>query len=131
LGQAHVDFWVFGFDIHFGDDASSSPSFDLERFVNLLLQQSASAGEDIPTVQTSRKTHVYALKQGAFPNKKDKKADPDKPDDSKPWSIRGMGMVFRVHSRFAISQATMGTAKAVPDHPGGPIGSRPMCLAAD
>lgn len=82
-------------------------------------------------MQTSRKTHVYALKQGAFPNKKDKKAGPDKPDDGKPWSVRGMGMVFRVHSRLAISQATMGTATAVPDHPGGPIGSRPMRLPED
>jgi hypothetical protein len=81
--QAHVDFWVFGFDIYFGDNAADVPKFNLERFANLLLQQSntPSDGGDIPTVQTSQKTHVYALKAGAYPNKKDKKADPDTPDD--------------------------------------------------
>jgi hypothetical protein len=126
-----VDFWVFGFDIYFGDDAASSLDFDLHRFANLLLQQSATAGEDIPTVETSRKTHVYALQVGAFPSKKDKKTDPVKPDDGKPWRVRGDGMVFRIHSRFAISQATMEKETAVPNKPGGSIGSRPMRLITD
>jgi hypothetical protein len=106
-GVVHVDFYVFGFEIHFGEEPGPAKALSLTEFGALLLQQSG----DMPSADKAD-AFVYALKKGAYPGKK----------QSDVWKVRAGGLAFRIHSRFALSSATCGTTIQSPN----PIFSKPM-----
>lgn len=145
-GIVHVDFWVFGFDIHFGPGASAVNPVDLPTFYNLLSQ---SDTQGVPTAASSALTlkkapqpeveycaedtpnlgadappndHVLSCETGLLTPAGSKQSTPP----GSPWSVRSGTFSFRISSRFAICNAAVQGAKPVPGPT--PIYAKPMQL---
>ncbi|KAH7110740.1 hypothetical protein EDB81DRAFT_736095 [Dactylonectria macrodidyma] len=96
-GVVHVDFWVFGFDIAFGDPAGAAqpPRLTSEAFWNLVTQ---AEGQAANVEAGEKKAHLFSCTQGLITeNKQDIKA-------ADPWLVRSGVFQFAVECQFAISQ---------------------------
>ncbi|KAF8460209.1 hypothetical protein BDZ91DRAFT_799132 [Kalaharituber pfeilii] len=108
-GFVHVNFWVLGFNIHFGPQKTppSDPA-SLPVFYHLVLQKgSPSAGTTAPI------PHVFAVKSGLIPsaiksssdNKdKDTEVGGATPED-KIWEVHAGTFTFTITSVFALKEA--------------------------
>ena len=132
-GTVHVDFWVFGFDIDFGDSSSQTPSLKLPEFIALACQTSDSPARSMFHTLTKH-TPVGSLArykiQGAPSEKEleDEKIDtadalqphvlvvqsglvPQESTKTTPsggdWTVRAATFSFAVSCKVAISQATI------------------------
>ncbi|KAJ4314161.1 hypothetical protein N0V84_009045 [Fusarium piperis] len=109
-GIVHVDFWVFGFDIAFGDpkgEARPEPvSFnDFWKLITQAESSSAAAG--------TKDAHLFSCTKGLMTEKKkDVKA-------TDPWLVRSGLFQFTVECQFAIQSLTVNGDAAPPKLPPG------------
>ncbi|KAI1754013.1 hypothetical protein F4782DRAFT_545352 [Xylaria castorea] len=105
-GIVHVDFWVFGFDIAFGDSSSAimPPAVLFEDFWNLVTQAESSSTVD---AQAGKKeAHLFSCTKGLVTeNKEDIKA-------ADLWLIRSGIFRFTIECQFAIKLVTVNEGKA-------------------
>lgn len=100
-GQVHVNFWVFGFDINFGEKQTANTGpLSLPQFIEQVLQTDLAKGQDPPP------PIVFSCNQGLIPaSDKDAKSKPN----NGPWNVRGAVFQFTVGCKFAIKQANVVT----------------------
>jgi hypothetical protein len=142
-GYVHVDFWVFGFTIHFGDAGNADAAIDLPAFWELLLQQpgtqsvtavhaiSAAPLEDTSLISTNApaipqvdKAHVLVVESGrALGSSKEQSIETK---EGAPWIVRPQGFIFRVQSRFAVETASCNGQSEIVSP--APIYAKPMHL---
>ncbi|KAF7192539.1 hypothetical protein HII31_06130 [Pseudocercospora fuligena] len=110
-GVAHVDFWVFGFDIPFGARPKRPDALTLDAFSEFLLQVpdgdavTASAIEGSPSKGGKiDKLHVLSVEDGRFPNKAGAKDSEVNPGEI--WEVKRAGFVFRIQSRVPLQSLT-------------------------
>lgn len=128
-GTVHVDFWVFGFDIDFGDDSPRPDPLLLLDFYRLILQQndttktSAHIMASVPTISGA---HTIACESGIVPPNSGGVVVPS----GLPWNVRGSGFVCSVTSPFPFTSAEVTAGGGVQDiiHN---IYSRPMQTPKD
>jgi hypothetical protein len=115
-----VDFFVFGFDIAFGNSDPRPGKVNLQGFSKLLLQQATS------TQQTSVGTGLtLSPSAGAIPKSGQSQiVEPFKPGDV--WNVRGGQFVFTISSIFAIKNASVAGGGSISDSMD--IFARPMQL---
>ncbi|KAK7413165.1 hypothetical protein QQX98_007944 [Neonectria punicea] len=104
-GVVHVDFWVFGFDIAFGDPAGAAqpPHLTSEAFWNLVTQ---AEGQAAAVEAGQKKAHLFSCTKGLITeNKQDIKA-------ADPWLVRSGVFQFAVECQFAISKVNVNGKKA-------------------
>lgn len=134
-GDVWVDFWVFGFSIHFGDDEAQQNALDINEFNVLLEQQhdpsttvaTAGASSTTPAPATSTNDHVLAIEKGRYIVNKTT-TNTDVPEGAN-WIVKHQGFAFRVQSRFAIETSTGNGVAGVLT--AAPIYAKPMQLVAD
>ncbi|KNC98349.1 uncharacterized protein SPPG_06058 [Spizellomyces punctatus DAOM BR117] len=130
-GVVHVDFWVFGFDIHFGPRPGRPPALKLEEFWQLLLQQDTNTPKSLragdPNLNlTDDKTadHRLTVESGYEPNhKKDMVTE-----GGAQWSVRAGILRFRIESKFLVSAVTYRQDQANPVQVGRNVFAKPMQL---
>ncbi|KAJ9633787.1 hypothetical protein H2199_009234 [Coniosporium tulheliwenetii] len=118
-GVVHVDFYVFGFDIHFGPDSDEPKGLSLDDFCDLLMRQSApvpAAKPPDPNV-----FHVLTAESGLIPSQSDKMHT----EENKPWNVRAGTFSFRVQSHHAVKTSVVNAGEKA-THPD--IYSKPMKL---
>jgi hypothetical protein len=158
-GRVHVDFWVFGFDVDFGNlDDSSTAALTLEEFYQQVLQADlpralsapsptkaitsatppgGSAFEAPPVAAAAALPHVFSCNNGLIPSGSDA-SSPSSAD--LPWNVRGAVFQFTIGCKFAIDSATIITGQLDPSQPpipplnvsgnGKPIYAKPMQLVS-
>jgi hypothetical protein len=119
-GDVWVDFWVFGFSIHFGDDEQDAPILDINGFQTLLEQQQ----DGTPAQPTA---HVYAVEKGRYVVNKSTNNTDTPPGAG--WTVKSQGFSFRVQSRFAIETSSCNGEAGVQTE--NAIYAKPMHLLAD
>ncbi|KAF3936965.1 hypothetical protein ABW19_dt0208183 [Dactylella cylindrospora] len=99
-GYVHVDFWVFGFDIKFGDSDSLPSKLYLPDFYKSVLQlDNQMQGSSQPAEQPP---HLFSCILGLIPP-----ASSTVPEASAEWRIRPGKFSFSVVCRFPITSATV------------------------
>ncbi|KAG8533528.1 uncharacterized protein KY384_001268 [Bacidia gigantensis] len=117
-GTVHVDFYVFGFDVNFGEHQNTSPSkLQLEDFYRLALQadnkpttsrslllksgralEDSLRAEDDPDAQLS--PHIYSCTSGLIPSQTTKSSPSDMT-----WDVRAAVFAFDISCKFALTGA--------------------------
>lgn len=92
-GIVYVDFWVFGFEIHFGPDPAPAPKATLAEFYQLVLQSGP------PTGQSNPEPHIFGCQTGLLP----KNSNPPSLD----WDVRAGSFSFLISCRFPIGAADL------------------------
>ena len=89
-GRAHVDFWVFGFEINFGADSSRPSRLDLTAFWDLIMKTKRAkskslldAGEPHVEDDPPPKPNVITCESVMEPDGENKKETPQ----GKPWVV--------------------------------------------
>ncbi|KAF2865208.1 hypothetical protein BDV95DRAFT_259411 [Massariosphaeria phaeospora] len=100
-GTVHVDFWVFGFDIAFGNsrDQDKKSYLALLEFYELALGASAPG---LSPAGGTPKPHVYACFGGLVSPSANVVVKEDAP-----WDVRAGPFVFGINALFAIGTATV------------------------
>lgn len=100
-GRVHVNFWVFGFDINFGEKLKPDISpRTLPQFIDQVLQADLGKGQGSPA------PIVFSCNQGLIPaSDRDARSDPNKG----PWDVRGAVFQFTVGCKFAVKTAQVVT----------------------
>ncbi|KAI1171807.1 hypothetical protein F4777DRAFT_593405 [Nemania sp. FL0916] len=120
-GRVHVDFWIVGFDINFGADASRNEAVSLQEFYDLVLQSqvgtslSAFASGNLPMVKQGDQELIAAqdpldvkiakneghnfLAQSGLLNPQDQ---PER-EQNEPWTVRAGSFSFVVECKMAIN----------------------------
>lgn len=112
-GTVHVDFWVFGFDVHFGPGAAGVEPVTLEEFYLLVLQSDTQSslssanfllapaetnfGDDPPAPP-----FVFGCRSGLMTGSGSQETPP-----GTPWDVRAGSFSFAISCRFAINSATL------------------------
>ncbi|KAH6894190.1 hypothetical protein B0T10DRAFT_589603 [Thelonectria olida] len=97
-GIVHVEFWVFGFDIEFGDHSSQidNTSLTIDKFFEMAMGASAPGGN-----KTGPPTpHVYACLSGLISEGTEAESKPNAP-----WKTRGGLLLFDINAQFALNTA--------------------------
>ncbi|KPI35811.1 uncharacterized protein AB675_11081 [Cyphellophora attinorum] len=139
-GYVHVDFWVFGFDIHFGPDPGPTLACTLPAFWDLLLQQSKTQ-QQVMLPGDSQQEQVKPTKLLITPA-----VDPghkltvdsgmatgngsQTSTDADTWNVRAGTFAFRVVSIFAL-QTLQVNAQPVVGSTDTKLQSRPMHITKD
>jgi hypothetical protein len=147
-GYVYVDFWVFGFTVHFGDSGDAPAAIDLTEFWQLLLQQPGDVAvttdgpaiHSVPTVASDptvtptqhiaqiQDAHVLVVEAGRHPgNSKTKDIETQ---EHAPWIVRAQGFQFRVQSLFAIGTASANRQETIRS-PNQHIYAKPLHLVSD
>ncbi|KAI8631391.1 hypothetical protein F5Y19DRAFT_423614 [Xylariaceae sp. FL1651] len=125
-GKAHVNFYLFAFDIYFGAAASVAPPLDLHSFWRLVHQpgpvaSSSQKKEDIPITSVVTFKHgggnsvdtvedsvglKFILEDGAFSMPSNSQIS-DSGVGAK-WYVKGGSLRFRISCDFVVSEATLG-----------------------
>jgi hypothetical protein len=145
-GRVHVNFWIIGFDINFGDSPTSAAILTLYQFYLLVLQADSSKqlkrasklkgtraieGREAEKVDTTddpepprpkNEGHNF-LAQAGLMNTSD---DPQTPANS-PWTVRGGIFDFIISCKMAINIVKM-SADGQPIFTYGEVYSKPMHL---
>ncbi|KAK6524174.1 hypothetical protein TWF694_005834 [Orbilia ellipsospora] len=143
-GTVHVDFWVFGFDIGFGQQSDPSPALTLDEFIQLVCslsqpleaavttitaQTSIQAAGDDPTPIENGKLHVFSVTDGLAPS-----GDSTSQPSGGVWLVRAATFAFMVSCKFAADSITVqtGVISGDPEDPivingtGNAIHAKPM-----
>ncbi|KAK6499507.1 hypothetical protein TWF506_004137 [Arthrobotrys conoides] len=120
-GTVHVDFWVFGFDIDFGNKNSHAlAKLTLLEFFRMALQQDTKTpkaflenGEEVEISEADEPAaHIFSCTSGLIP-------DNDSPNDTsgtpKPWTVRGAIFAFNVSCKFPFRKGKVITAMSGAD----------------
>ncbi|KAE8347698.1 hypothetical protein BDV24DRAFT_157174 [Aspergillus arachidicola] len=106
-GTVHVDFWVFGFDIDFGNKSGASAEpLPLQDFIELVCQTHTSGPTALLGSSSSRRTsqvqegHIFAVEEGLIPE-----AEIESQPSEGPWIVRAASFEFTVNCKFAIERA--------------------------
>ena len=127
-GTVHVDFWVFGFDIQFGDKGDGKPSrLLLSKFYDFVMKSNTAIGlgfsslpikqnanKDSLTEQDAEKCFVFSCREGLIPNNEEnpktksgmQDGAPQTLDNSKRWLVRGGLFSFTLTFKFPVSGGT-------------------------
>lgn len=102
----HVNFYVFGFSVHFGDDSSANDAITLAEFWYLAQQQTASDKAAVAAIAAtasgnSKSEHVLSVVTGRYPGKNKSTETPE----GAPWVVRRGGFKFSAQSQFPIRTA--------------------------
>lgn len=101
-GLVHVDFWVFGFDIPFGDEPKKITGMitvTLQEFYKLALQANTKDPKAKPSAdKAADRAHTFNALSGLLPSSSDKT-----PATTQPWNVRSGTFTFSVSSRFPVS----------------------------
>lgn len=102
-GVVHVNFYVFGFSVHFGDESPANDAITLAEFWYLAQQQTASekAAVTATTSGNSKSGHVLSVVTGRYPGKNKSTETPE----GEPWVVRRGGFKFSAQSQFPIRSA--------------------------
>ncbi|KAJ9607108.1 hypothetical protein H2200_008180 [Cladophialophora chaetospira] len=116
-GLAHVDFWFFGFDIHFGGGRNTGGAASLADFYKMVMTPGPKS-DPPPTDGKSAGNpymaqHKYSIEAGIFPVKPDPDPSPDPtkqpafPDTgaNSDWIVQAGTLQFRIDCDFALSSA--------------------------
>ncbi|KAH6611486.1 hypothetical protein Trco_001506 [Trichoderma cornu-damae] len=99
-GIVHVDFWVFGFDIAFGDANGAeggAAALSLPAFWDLVTQAESKSAEETGT----KEAHLFSCTKGLLTqNKPETKA-------ADPWLVRSGLFQFTVECQFAVESASV------------------------
>jgi hypothetical protein len=139
-GYVYVDFWVFGFTIHFGNAGNAEAAIDLPAFWQLLLQQAETPGVhaisavpfDLPStvapgIPQVDNAHVLVVQSGrALGSSKEQSIETK---EGAPWIVRPQGFTFCVQSRFAVGTASCNGHNGIVSP--APIYAKPMHLQDD
>lgn len=111
-GIVHVDFWVFGFDVAFGDFSGGDgvAALQLAAFWDLATQAESRSSEETGKA-VAKPAHMFACTKGLLTakNKQEAKA-------SDPWLVQSGLFQFTVECQFAIQTATVnGEGAKAPD----------------
>ncbi|GME34039.1 hypothetical protein FN846DRAFT_301210 [Neofusicoccum parvum] len=140
-GTCHVDFWVFGFDIHFGSAVEQRPEpASLPEFFDLALQKGNSPGVSLSAQQQQQTPapHVFRCLSGIFADPlpaaaAPASADAGADDADAMWTVHAGTFSFSLTCVFAVSSMTVypgGEEPMVRDAATAPIYSTPMRLGA-
>ena len=126
-GTVHVDFYVFGFDVNFGDQSPVLPKpIGLDEFYKLVLQTESKQGaanahmifgpeEELEDRESSMavetQPHVLTCVSGLVPP--DEKKQNDETDTK--WIVRGPVFAFQVMCKFAVADAKVVTETGDPN----------------
>ncbi|KKK18839.1 hypothetical protein AOCH_003091 [Aspergillus ochraceoroseus] len=134
-GRVHVDFWVFGFDIHFGAQGVRSQAFiDLEEFYQLVLQADSKPPALLLTANSKSDAlpvpYLFSCTSGLIPTQEQSLTPTTR---NAPWTVRGAIFAFSVSCKFPFDHAKVitestGTSASVPLQQAEDISSRPMGL---
>lgn len=127
-GIVHVDFYVFGFDIEFGDRAKQigDGKLTLEKFYSLVLEMDSKVAA---RAAKSDRPHVYACLGGLLANKTTAEVKEDEP-----WEVRGGPFSYAINSHFAIGKAQVNGEDVPPPSDGNGkdrIYAKPMRLQSE
>lgn len=115
-GKVHVDFWVFGFDVHFGPGAPGPTPVDLDTFYELVFQSgtpTSLSGTNffLPSGDVNdsddpppAKPFVFGCQSGLITGSGSQETPP-----GTPWAVRAGSFSFAISCRFAIGTATLNT----------------------
>ncbi|KIV83365.1 hypothetical protein PV11_05397 [Exophiala sideris] len=106
-GVVHVDFWVFGFDIHFGDGDNNTDPLDFAHFL-LLLQQVDQQNASASGTSGPDSVLLYNVQTGGVPSKGQIASK-----QITKWYVRAGTFTFRVQTRFACTKASCNNESAV------------------
>jgi hypothetical protein len=134
-GRVHVDFWVFGFDIKFGDGGQDKPKgLSLDEFIEVVCQTHTSGMPSLLGLPDSvgpdlndPDAHVFAVQEGLIP-----KDGVQSTPSGEMWVVRAATFEFSVNCKFAIQEATVVTPTSQGDKTdkvagtGNPIYAKPM-----
>lgn len=122
-GIVHVDFWVFGFDIAFGDTAGAvqSPDVSFQSFWNLVTQAESSSSQSVEA--GGKAAHLFSCNKGLLVQETEKD---NKPDDkglvvekdkkvtvNDTWLVRSGVFQFTIECQFAVQLVTVNNKKAL------------------
>ncbi|KAF7563164.1 hypothetical protein G7046_g951 [Stylonectria norvegica] len=153
-GVVHVDFWVFGFDVAFGDESRTEVKpLPLSEFIDLVCQTGQQASGFVETI--TARTSLKELEASRIQEEHDASSDGKDAfllsvDDGlvsssgtdtetvgeKGWVVRASTFTFTVSCKFALKGAKVLTPNVnYPDDPterpvdgAGEVNARPMCL---
>ncbi|KAF3098998.1 hypothetical protein TWF706_006583 [Orbilia oligospora] len=120
-GTVHVDFWVFGFDIDFGNKNSHAlAKLKLLEFFRMALQQDTKTptaflenGEEVEISEADEPAaHVFSCTSGLIP---DNNSPNDTSGTPKPWTVRGAIFAFNVSCKFPFRKGKVITAMSGAD----------------
>lgn len=99
----HVNFFVFGFSVHFGDESPTNDAVTLAEFWYLAQQQTASdkAAVTATASTNSKSEHVLSVVTGRYPGKSTNTETPE----GAVWVVRRGGFKFSAQSQFPIRSA--------------------------
>ncbi|KAM0193470.1 hypothetical protein ACHAPI_007539 [Fusarium lateritium] len=113
-GKVHVDFWVFDFNIKFGDSSNPYPILTQAEFLELICSLSEPLGEPSPQGSSDNiasddpnqngQLHVFSVANGLIP----KGAVTSVPSGDS-WEVRAATFAFTVACKFPASQTTIAT----------------------
>ncbi|KAI0117296.1 hypothetical protein F4814DRAFT_415811 [Daldinia grandis] len=112
-GRIHVDFWIIGFDINFGNNQGSNEAVSLHDFYQLVLQTGTSpalsaatsgklaieAGDDVKVQAEKENEGHNFLAQSGLLNPED---NPER-DQTTPWVVRAGSFSFVVECKMPIN----------------------------
>ncbi|KAJ1323716.1 DUF6603 domain-containing protein [Microdochium nivale] len=157
-GRVHVNFWVMGFDINFGDDKRGADPVTLQEFYDLVLSASAKQQQTTRSTRAAalpapeaRVTDVSDLEDDAEisalsgPNRThsvktdghlfmcssglvNHSTDPDKDVRGSPWTVRGGVFSFTVACKMAVRAAQVNDQAILLAADDQEVFSRPMRL---
>lgn len=132
-GKVHVNFWVFGFDIEFGDSGGDDGRLKLEEFISLACQASDATYKGLPqtiagdtrvgnyssvldrekeeqaaVVDDPRKPHVLVVQSGLVPS-----GNTESTPSGSLWTVQAASFAFAVACKVAITKATIVTGRPV------------------
>lgn len=121
-GRVHVNFWVFGFDVNFGEKKRPDALLlNLEQFFLQVLQADLPKTKSTAAIEaTDPEAHVFSCNQGLMPkDDQDTESDPNRGT----WRVRGAVFQFTVGCKFAIDGASIEThgLNNKPIHPPCPV----------
>ncbi|KAK6517604.1 hypothetical protein TWF281_004253 [Arthrobotrys megalospora] len=120
-GTVHVDFWVFGFDIDFGNRNSGAlAKLTLLEFFRTVIQQDTKTpqaflenGEEVEISEENEPaTHVFSCTSGLIP---ENNAPNDTSGAPKPWTVRGAIFAFNISCKFPFRKGKVITAMSGAD----------------
>lgn len=111
-GRVHVDFWIVGFDINFGNDTKRDEAVTLLQFLQLVLQSevgaslSALRGGSLPIAQeelanpavAKNEAHNFLAQSGLL-----NPVDQPERDQNEPWVVRAGSFSFVVECKMAVN----------------------------
>jgi len=118
-GTVHVNFWVFGFDISFGQKTIVSPKLSLDEFIQLVCslsqplqavvetitsKTSIKGDEADPTPVENGRLHVFSVTNGLVPS-----GDTTSRPSGDMWQVRAATFSFMIACKFAADSITVQT----------------------